>query len=189
MNLLKMRIIEEIINQLNSLKTIYKEEIEKIIQDLTENDSKSLKVFINKYYKENEISSEMKQFVTSLVEKEIIPIAYLQKIHKTKNSKTIKTKEEEKNALLRKKIIEARKIYLEDAKGFINKLENQEENVIYDTLLNFSDISLMQHCIKNLSDNTLQKLLIYVSQKLKTNPHSAIDIFLEGSIKNHLKNA
>ena len=45
----------------------------------------------------------------------------------------------------------------------------------------------MQHCIKNLNEETLRKLLKYVSDKL-IDSHNAIDMFLEGSIKNHLKN-
>ena len=155
MNLLKTKIIEEIINQLKDLKTIYNDEIDIIINDLLNNNKKSLNEFINKYYKDTEISNEMKLFVKSLVEKEII---------------------------------EARKIYLDDAKGFISNLETKNEDEIYTTLLNFYDISLMQHCIKNLNEDTLNKLFKYVETKLKNNPHNAMDMFLEGSIKSHLKN-
>ena len=100
MNILKNKIIEEIIKQLKDLKTIYKDEIDIIINDLSNNNKQSLNEFINKYYKDTEISNEMKLFVKSLVEKEIIPISYLEKIEeKNKNDK------EEKNAKLRKKII------------------------------------------------------------------------------------
>lgn len=183
MNLLKTKIIEEIINQLKDLKTIYNDEIDIIINDLLNNNKKSLNEFINKYYKDTEISNEMKLFVKSLVEKEIIPMSYLEKIHE----KDIDNKED-KNAKLRKKIIEARKIYLDDAKGFISNLETKNEDEIYTTLLNFYDISLMQHCIKNLNEDTLNKLFKYVETKLKNNPHNAMDMFLEGSIKSHLKN-
>ena len=183
MNLLKNKIIEELIKQLSSLKSIYKDEVNIVINDLYKKDTKSLITFVKKNYQDKEISEEMKQFVTSLVEKEIIPISYLQKIHKD-NDKT----QEERNAELRKKIIEARKTYLSDANGFIAKLELMNEEEIYNSLLNFYDISLMQHCIKNLNEETLLKLFRYVETKLKNNPHSAMDIFLEGSIKSHLKN-
>ena len=183
MNLLKEKIIKEIINQLNSIKNIYNGEIDIIINDLDNNNYNSLINFVNKYYNDTEISNEMKQFVSSLVEKEIIPVSYLTKINKPNTNN-----KEQKNAILRKKIIESRKIYLEDAKSFINNLEKKQEEEIYDILLNFYDIGLMQHCIKNLSEETLRKLFNYVEIKLKDNPRSAMDIFLEGSIKSHLKN-
>ena len=183
MNILKEKIINEIINQLKNLKSNNQEEKDKLINDLLNNDRKSLHNYVDKYYKDQKISDEMKQFVFSLVEKEIIPISYLNKIKDSNENMT----QEEKNAVLRKKIIEARKIYLESPNDFINNLEKKDIKNIYTTLLDFYDISLMQHCIKNLNEETLRKLLKYVSDNL-INSHNAIDMFLEGSIKNHLKN-
>lgn len=183
MDLLKEKIIKEIIKQLKEIKSNNKDEITKVIIDLEKNNKKSLHNYVDKYYKDKIISDEMKQFVSSLVEKEIIPISYLNKI-KDNNSNI---SQEEKNTILRNKIIEAKKTYLASPTDFVDKLEQQDEKNIYKTLLDFYDISLMQHCIKNLSEETLKKLLIYVSNRL-TNNHNAIDIFLEGSIKSHLKN-
>lgn len=181
MDLLKDKIIKEIINKLNNLHN--SEEINNVINDLSNNDKKSLHNFVDKYYSNEKISDEIKQFVSSLVEKEIIPISYLNKIKDTNNNLS----QEEKNAILRKKIIEARKIYLDSPGNFIKNLELKNEEDIYQTLLDFYDISLMQHCLKNLNEETLRKLLNYVSNKL-IDSHNAIDIFLEGSIKSHLKN-
>ncbi len=183
MNLLEERIIEEIIKQLEFLDTIYKDEIKEIKTDLLNHNTTSLNTFIKKYYQDMEVSFEMKKFVTSLVEKELISSNYLEKINFKNNNNQ---NQEEKNALLRKKIIEARKIYLEDATKFIKELEEKDLEDIYHTLIDFYDISLMQHCISNLSFKTLKKLLTYVEDKLKENSHSAIDIFLEGAIKNNL---
>ena len=182
MNLLKEKIIKEIINQLNSIKNINEIEINHVKNDLLNNNYKSLHTFVDKYYKDKTISEEIKQFVSHLVEKEIIPISYLNKIKDTNN-----ISEKDKNALLRKKIIEARKIYLESPTVFIHDLEQKKVEDIYNTLLGFYDISLMQHCIKNLKEETSRKLLNYVSDRL-VNSQNAMDMFLEESIKNHLKN-
>ena len=145
MDLLKDKIIKEIINQLNKLNKT--EEINNVIKDLLNNNKKSLHIFVDKYYKDEKISDEIKQFVSSLVEKEIIPISYLNKIKDTNDNLS----QEEKNKILRKKIIEARKIYLDSPNDFIHNLELKSEKDIYQTLLDFYDISLMQHCIKNLN--------------------------------------
>ena len=181
MDLLKEKIIKEIINQLNNLN--YSDEINNVINDLLNNNKKSLHIFVDKYYKDKQISDEMKQFVSSLVEKEIIPLSYLNKIKENKNNLS----QQEKNIILRNKIIQARKIYLDSPESFIKSLEKKEEKDIYQILLDFYDISLMQHCIKNLNKETLRKLLKYVSDKL-IDSHNAIDMFLEESIKTHLKN-
>ena len=181
MDLLKEKIIKEIINQLNNLN--YSDEINNVINDLLNNNKKSLHIFVDKYYKDKQISDEMKQFVSSLVEKEIIPLSYLNKIKENKDNLS----QQEKNTILRNKIIQARKIYLDSPENFIKSLEKKEEKDVYQILLDFYDISLMQHCIKNLNKETLRKLLKYVSDKL-IDSHNAIDMFLEESIKTHLKN-
>jgi len=80
MDKLKDKIITEIINQLNNLKSNNQEEIQIVINDLKKNNKKSLHNYVDKYYKDMIISDEMKQFVSSLVEKEIIPLSYLNKI-------------------------------------------------------------------------------------------------------------
>jgi hypothetical protein len=176
MNILKNKIIDEIINRLLPLENRYPEEIKKIKEEVKSNNYNSLDEFLENNYKDTPYSKEFKIFVQALVEKEIIPNSYLEKIN------IQNTNEEEKIDNLRKTILASQLEYLNDANGFIKKLEYMNTNDLYKTLIDLNDIRFIQHSISNLSYDTLNKLLDYVQE----NKHNSINIFIEEAIKKNL---
>ena len=87
---------------------------------------------------------------------------------------------------LRNKIIEAQLNYLNNANNFIKSLEKVDEKTIYDSLVELNDIRFIQHSLSKLSRNTLERLLVYVQNKLEFNKHNSIDMFIIESIKKYL---
>lgn len=191
MNILKDKIKTELIKRLTPLKTKYKE-IDNIIIDLNNNKFTSLNKFINDNYEDLNYTKEFKKFVTSLVSHDLINKNYLNLINKDNKSHTKETEDEvltlddDNIKKLREKILETQLLYLNDVKGFINKLENMDSNEIYHTLLDLNDIRFIQHSISKLSLNTLNKLLIFIENILKENNHNLINIFIEEAIKKNL---
>lgn len=191
MNILKDKIKTELIKRLTPLKTKYKE-IDNIIIDLNNNKFTSLNKFINNNYEDLNYTKEFKNFVTSLVSHDLINQNYLELINKDKESHTkeiedeVLTLDDDNIKKLRKKILETQLLYLNDVKGFINKLENMNSNEIYNTLLDLNDIRFIQHSISKLSLNTLNKLLVFIENILKENNHNLINIFIEEAIKKNL---
>ncbi len=86
---------------------------------------------------------------------------------------------------LRKIILDSQLSYLNNANLFISKLENSDEDLIYHTLLNLNDIRYIQHCISNLSFDTLKRLLSYI-EITENNKHNLINTFMEEAIKKNL---
>ena len=87
---------------------------------------------------------------------------------------------------LRHKIIDAQLNYLNNANTFIQNIENKDEEDIYDSLIELNDIRFIQHSLSKLSNETLEKLLIFVQKKLELNKHSSIDMFIIEVIKKYL---
>lgn len=83
---------------------------------------------------------------------------------------------------IRKIILDSQLSYLNNANLFISKLENSNEDLIYHTLLNLNDIRYIQHCISNLSLDTLKRLLSYI-EETENNKHNLINTFMEEAIK------
>lgn len=83
---------------------------------------------------------------------------------------------------IRKIILDSQLSYLNNASLFISKLENSDEDLIYHTLLNLNDIRYIQHCISNLSLDTLKRLLSYI-EITENNKHNLINTFMEEAIK------
>ena len=83
---------------------------------------------------------------------------------------------------IRKIILDSQLSYLNNANLFISKLENSDEDLIYHTLLNLNDIRYIQHCISNLSYDTLKRLLSYI-ELMEENKHNLINTFMEEAIK------
>lgn len=83
---------------------------------------------------------------------------------------------------IRKIILDSQLSYLNNANLFISKLENSDEDLIYHTLLNLNDIRYIQHCISNLSLDTLKRLLSYI-EIIENNKHNLINTFMEEAIK------
>lgn len=83
---------------------------------------------------------------------------------------------------IRKIILDSQLSYLNNANLFISKLENSDEDLIYHTLLNLNDIRYIQHCISNLSLDTLKRLLSYI-EITENNKHNLINTFMEEAIK------
>ena len=83
---------------------------------------------------------------------------------------------------IRKIILDSQLSYLNNANLFISKLENSDEDLIYNTLLNLNDIRYIQHCISNLSLDTLKRLLSYI-EITENNKHNLINTFMEEAIK------
>lgn len=88
---------------------------------------------------------------------------------------------------IRKIILDSQLSYLNNANLFISKLENSDEDLIYHTLLNLNDIRYIQHCISNLSLDTLKRLLSYI-EITENNKHNLINTFMEEAIKKSIHN-
>ena len=98
------------------------------------------------------------------------------------NDEEILAFEEDDIESLRKIILESQLNYLNNANQFIETLEDESEDKIYHTLLNLNDIRYIQHCISNLSYDTLKRLLSYI-ELMEENKHNLINTFMEEAIK------
>ena len=98
------------------------------------------------------------------------------------NDEEILSFEEDDIESLRKIILESQLNYLNNANQFIETLEEESEDKIYHTLLNLNDIRYIQHCISNLSYDTLKRLLSYI-ELMEENKHNLINTFMEEAIK------
>ncbi len=100
-----------------------------------------------------------------------------------------KEKEEiERNAKeeYKRTIIESQLHYLENASSYIQNLEDETPEEIYNSLLILNDIRYIYHCISKLSLETLNKLLPYIEENIKENKKNAINIFIDEAIKRTL---
>ena len=132
-------------------------------------DSKPLNVTINQFnnltnYYHPEINSSWDSEITPATDDEILTI------------------EENGIEALRKIILESQLNYLNNANQFIETLEGESEDKIYHALLNLNDIRYIQHCISNLSYDTLKRLLSYI-ELMEENKHNLINTFMEEAIK------
>lgn len=132
-------------------------------------DSKPLNVTINQFnnltnYYHPEINSTWDLEITPATDDEILTI------------------EENDIEALRKIILESQLNYLNNANQFIETLEGESEDKIYHALLNLNDIRYIQHCISNLSYDTLKRLLSYI-ELMEENKHNLINTFMEEAIK------
>ena len=132
-------------------------------------DSKPLNVTINQFnnltnYYHPEINSSWDLEITPATDDEILTI------------------EENDIEALRKIILESQLNYLNNANQFIETLEGESEDKIYHALLNLNDIRYIQHCISNLSYDTLKRLLSYI-ELMEENKHNLINTFMEEAIK------
>lgn len=84
--------------------------------------------------------------------------------------------------VLRKVILKSQLAYLNNAKKFVDNLENMNDEDIYNALLNLNDIRYIQHSISNLKIDTLNRLLSYIKQ-IEENKHNLINTFMEEAIK------
>ena len=89
---------------------------------------------------------------------------------------------------IKQSLIDAQLNYLKNANQFVLNLENQNEDKIYNSLLNLGDIRYIHHCISKLKIDTLKRFLIYMDNKLLKNNHNSIDIFIKEAIKLHIRN-
>ena len=87
---------------------------------------------------------------------------------------------------LRKKILDAQLNYLNNASEFINNLEIESEEEIYNSLIDLNDIRYIQHSLSKLSKPTLERLLEYTNTRLNDNFHNTIDTFIINVIKKYL---
>lgn len=217
MDSFKNKIIENILNLLKQ-NNISNDEVLKIKNDLERNNIDNLVFLINNQFQDINCSKEIKQFVKSLIESELISEDYLLKIYNISytninnriiffNSKPLQLKREyyyelnkfreltnhniNKNVnekSLREKIIEARTNYLDDPTGFIANLELMDAESIYKTFMDSHDITLIQHCISKLSANTLNRLLVLVESKINLNHYDVLSIFIQEAIKRNMHN-
>ena len=132
-------------------------------------DSKPLNVTINQFnnltnYYHPEINSSWDSEITPATDDEILTI------------------EEDDIEALRKIILESQLNYLNNANQFIETLEGESEDKIYHALLDLNDIRYIQHCISNLSYDTLKRLLSYI-ELMEENKHNLINTFMEEAIK------
>lgn len=132
-------------------------------------DSKPLNVTTNQFnnltnYYHPEINSSWDSEITPATDDEILTI------------------EEDDIEALRKIILESQLNYLNNANQFIETLEGESEDKIYHALLNLNDIRYIQHCISNLSYDTLKRLLSYI-ELMEENKHNLINTFMEEAIK------
>lgn len=132
-------------------------------------DSKPLNVTINQFnnltnYYHPEINSSWDLEITPATDDEILTI------------------EEDDIEALRKIILESQLNYLNNANQFIETLEGESEDKIYHALLDLNDIRYIQHCISNLSYDTLKRLLSYI-ELMEENKHNLINTFMEEAIK------
>lgn len=79
----KDKLIDEIIHRLVPLRTLYKEEIDTITNDLLNNQFESFHTFIETYYQDIFYSKELRKLVSSLVLKGMIPSNYLSLVNQT----------------------------------------------------------------------------------------------------------
>ena len=249
-------LINKIISILSPLRQSYPDEINEVTNDLINYKFDSLNKFLATYYKDINYSSEIKEFVTSLVNSGLLDASYLERIQDNKNYEFIPFKEssilkvatkplnvkefvlnsiknntptpeleivnheymeikfdepqeeivkpkEEKPThptepkeettytkedidALRNKIIEAQLNYLNNANNFIKSLEKVDDKTLYDSLVELNDIRFIQHSLSKLSHEALERLLVYVENKLELNKHSSIDMFIIESIKKYL---
>ena len=238
MDNLKNQIIDKIISLLSPLRNTYPEEINIITNDLINYKLDSLIEFVNNHFKNLEVSNEIKDFISKLVESKLIDESFLEKIKKQDpiefipfkennilliNSKPLNVKENmlehiklnsptpelikvnheykeyklpEDNLnnienqididTLRKKILDAQLNYINDATNFIKELETKDEIELYQSLIDLNDIRFIQHSLSKLSKSSLNRLLPYVEEKLETNKHSSIDMFIIDVIKKYL---
>ena len=131
--------------------------------------SKPLNVTINQFnnltkYYHPEINSSWDLEITPATDDEILTI------------------EEDDIEALRKIILESQLNYWNNANQFIDTLEGESEDKIYHALLNLNDIRYIQHCISNLSYDTLKRLLSYI-ELMEENKHNLINTFMEEAIK------
>lgn len=132
-------------------------------------DSKPLNVTTNQFnnltnYYHPEINSSWDSEITPATDDEILTI------------------EEDDIEALRKIILESQLNYLNNANQFIETLEGESEDKIYHALLDLNDIRYIQHCISNLSYDTLKRLLSYI-ELMEENKHNLINTFMEEAIK------
>ena len=80
MDTLKNQIVDKIIILLEPLKTTYKDEIDVIINDLTNNKFDSLIKFVNTYFSNLTISNEVKDFVKKLINAKLIDESFEDKL-------------------------------------------------------------------------------------------------------------
>ncbi len=78
----KNKILNQIFKILVPLRASYKDEIDKVTNDLLIGYDKSLEDFINKYYGNTNYSNEMVSLVVSLVNANLIPSTYLEEVSK-----------------------------------------------------------------------------------------------------------
>ena len=88
--------------------------------------------------------------------------------------------------VLRKVILKSQLAYLNNAKEFVDNLENMNDEDIYNALLNLNDIRYIQHSISNLKIDTLNRLLSYIKQ-IEENKHNLINTFMEEAIKRSIQ--
>lgn len=132
-------------------------------------DSKPINVTTNQFnnltnYYHPEINSSWDSEITPATDDEILTI------------------EEDDIEALRKIILESQLNYLNNANQFIETLEGESEDKIYHALLDLNDIRYIQHCISNLSYDTLKRLLSYI-ELMEENKHNLINTFMEEAIK------
>lgn len=132
-------------------------------------DSKPLNVTINQF---NNLTNYYHPKINSSWDSEITPAT----------DDEILTIEEDDIEALRKIILESQLNYLNNANQFIETLEGESEDKIYHALLNLNDIRYIQHCISNLSYDTLKRLLSYI-ELMEENKHNLINTFMEEAIK------
>ena len=132
-------------------------------------DSKPLNVTINQF---NNLTNYCHPEINSTWDSEITPAT----------DDEILTIEEDDIEVLRKIILESQLNYLNNANQFIETLEGESEDKIYHALLNLNDIRYIQHCISNLSYDTLKRLLSYI-ELMEENKHNLINTFMEEAIK------
>ena len=132
-------------------------------------DSKPLNVTINQF---NNLTNYCHPEINSTWDSEITPAT----------DDEILTIEEDDIEALRKIILESQLNYLNNANQFIETLEGESEDKIYHALLNLNDIRYIQHCISNLSYDTLKRLLSYI-ELMEENKHNLINTFMEEAIK------
>ena len=113
---------------------------------------------------------------------------YLSQIKNFKELTSINHNKISKEEYLRKKIIESRTSYLEDPTKFITSLQEMDAENIYKTFADSHDITLIQHCISKLNYETLNRLLVYVEEKINLNHYDVMSIFIEEAIKRNLHN-
>ena len=147
----------------------------------------NIKTFVLESFRKlnkNQEIAEVKELPTFNIKKPIKETKSIQNNTISNNISVKENKTSEKNIDdLRAKILEAQLNYLKDATGFIANLQNIPASEIYSQLLNLNDIRYMQHSISKLDNNTLEKLLEYVSSRLNKSHHNSIDMFMEEAIK------